>query len=152
MARHVLVCDSSTLTCAASPILRISRSSIESISSQTSAVEVGNRISEPGRKNVSRPGQLSEIIAAPQAAASNKRTEGEYPHETMSRRVTLSTNLEDEYKWRCQRGFKCSMRRTFLGDSTDFGYCGPARMNLRCGRICATSSNQASILGCRSAA
>ena len=44
---------------------------------------------------VSKPGQLSEMMVAPQAAASNNRTEGEYPAMTMSRRVTLSVKREE---------------------------------------------------------
>jgi hypothetical protein len=42
-----------------------------------SSVPVGKSISREGVKKVSKPGQLSEAIAAPQAAASNNRTEGE---------------------------------------------------------------------------
>jgi hypothetical protein len=58
---------------------------------------VASNISLPGEKNVSRPGQLSDAMAAPQAAASNKRTEGDYPANTISRRVTLSVIRDELY-------------------------------------------------------
>jgi hypothetical protein len=49
-----------------------------------------SRISLPGWKKVSRPGQLSLITGTPQAAASNRRTLGEKPAAAMSGRVRLS--------------------------------------------------------------
>lgn len=44
-----------------------------------------------GSRSVS-PGQLSEMIGVPQAAASNSRTEGEWPKVRLAARVTFSVN------------------------------------------------------------
>ena len=76
-ARRALVWRSSTRVCAASPIARTSASLISLRYAFTSKLEAGNRISLPGAKKVSSPGQSSEMMAAPHAAASNKRTDGE---------------------------------------------------------------------------
>ncbi len=54
-----------------------------------------------------QPGQLSEMIAAPQAAASNRRTEGEYPAIAMSRRVTFSVKRTTSRNSGCQAGLRC---------------------------------------------
>src|SRR5436853_7719816 len=71
------LCSRSTRSCARQPIAFISVSYISVRQPITSRPELGRRISSPGVKNVSNPGQRSDAIVAPKPAASNKRTEGE---------------------------------------------------------------------------
>jgi hypothetical protein len=61
-----------------------------------SIAELGSSICSPGVRNWSRPGQSSERIAAPQAEASNRRTEGETPAATISLRVRFKVKRDDE--------------------------------------------------------
>ena len=56
----------------------------------TSSVERATMISLPGSKSASSPGHASLITGTPQAAASKRRTLGEWPASIMSLRVTLS--------------------------------------------------------------
>ena len=137
---------------AANPMARNSLSSTSRRYLTISAAPVGRRISRPGTKNRSSPGQLSLAIAAPHAAASNSRTEGEYPAITISRRVMFSVSRDDEYRCGCQRGFRCTMCRTLRGHATSFGYCGPATVNRISGSARAASKRNSSSFGCRSGA
>ena len=86
-----------TRCCAALPMWRNSASESSVRYRSTSAECAGyRRISVPGAKNESSPGQLSETMVVPQAAASNRRTEGEKPAIAISRRVTFNVNLDEE--------------------------------------------------------
>src|SRR5947209_7699876 len=76
-ARTSAVCSASTRSRAAAPTRLRSASDVRSRIATTSALESTRKISVPGASTPSMPGQRSEMIGTPHAAASNSLTEGE---------------------------------------------------------------------------
>ena len=68
---------------------------IERKHSITSVLSCAITISSFGRKISASPGQSSEMIGVPHAAASNSRTLGEYPAARMSARVRFKVKRCD---------------------------------------------------------
>ena len=90
IARCAAVWAPSTRARARWPMLSRSRSLMWCRYERVSSALPDRRISDPGSKKRSSPGQVSLTIGVPHAAASNSRTLGEYPACTMSLRVTFN--------------------------------------------------------------
>jgi len=69
---------------------------VRASASCASAAVRATRISSPGVKNVSSPGQSSLSTGVPHAAASNSLPEGHQPMAAIGARVTLSVNAEEQ--------------------------------------------------------
>src|SRR5205814_6316636 len=100
--RRVELCSARTRSCARFPMVR-SCDSFMSFKNETTCLESSaTRISSPVCRKVSSPVQKSETRVAPQAAASNKRTDGEKPEATIAWRIKLNVSREDGERCGCQ--------------------------------------------------
>ena len=97
----------------AAAAIRASSASARPSAASTSPASVASRISSPGVKKASSPGQLSDTIAVPHAARLEQPARGDTSHrQAMSRRVTLRVNRDEQKKEGWSPGATCPMKYT----------------------------------------